>query len=130
MLKVRCRELGIARWPFRKMRKLDNMISILETQKSRTVAAASEDEKASKLETIKKTRELVLEQPNSNAHAKLGKINSKLRRKVLESSSARENSAEVSGKSDEHGSVGSGSQRSARTNDERLTNKKGSRGEM
>lgn len=87
------------------------------------------------METIKKTRELVLAQPNSNAHTRVGKINSHLRRQVLESSSTRSNSEDDggSGKSSS-GSLDASrsgskeqSQRSARTTDTTFTNKKRSR---
>lgn len=86
---------------------------------------------SSKLETIKKTRELVLAQPNSNAHTRVGKINSQLRRQVLESTSTSSISEdEGSGKSGLGSLDASGygsneqSQRSARTNDATFAKKK------
>lgn len=116
------------------MRKLDNMISFLEKKEAATRRGGKDG--ASKLETIKKTRELVLAQPNSDAHTRVGKINSQLRRQMLESSSLRSNSEdEGSGKSGSGSLEASGSgsneqsQRSARTADVMFGNKKRSRGD-
>ncbi|GBG69372.1 hypothetical protein CBR_g4065 [Chara braunii] len=76
VLKQRCREHGITRWPYRKVRKLDNMICALETNSSGCGGgnSDSEEEKRKQLETVKETRSYLLANPNSSAHLRLGKV--------------------------------------------------------
>ena len=65
MLKSRCREFGIQRWPYRKVKKLDNLIGAL---------AKDGGAGAELLVELKDCREYLLANPNSNAHNTLGKI--------------------------------------------------------
>eukprot|EP00897_Mesotaenium_endlicherianum_P000117 jgi/Mesen1/10105/ME000748S09284 len=80
VLKQRCREHGISRWPYRKVRKLDSIISALqsscqpEAPKPYCVKGTSDEERQKKLETIRETRDFLLRNPNSAAHLKLGKV--------------------------------------------------------
>lgn len=65
VLKSRCREFGIQRWPYRKVKKLDNLIGAL---------AKDGGAGAELLVELKDCREYLLANPNSNAHNTLGKI--------------------------------------------------------
>ena len=70
VLKARCRDNGITRWPYRKVRKLDNIIRALESNQK---CAGREDCKK-QLAVLKETRDVLLSNPNSTAHLKLGKL--------------------------------------------------------
>lgn len=70
VLKARCRERGITRWPYRKVRKLDNIIHALE----RNQKCALRDDFKKQLALLKETRDVLLSNPNSTAHLKLGKL--------------------------------------------------------
>eukprot|EP00899_Mesostigma_viride_P020820 jgi/Mesvir1/2873/Mv26583-RA.1 len=89
VLKQRCRENGIDRWPYRKVKKLDKLITELQStsQEPELVAceggvtprgegslAAVKDEARRRLENVRETRDFLLSNPNSSAHLKLGKI--------------------------------------------------------
>jgi len=58
------------RWPYRKVRKLDNIIRALEGNQK---CAGREDCKK-QLAVLKETRDVLLSNPNSTAHLKLGKL--------------------------------------------------------
>eukprot|EP00271_Cylindrocystis_brebissonii_P001325 TRINITY_DN11607_c1_g1_i2.p1 TRINITY_DN11607_c1_g1~~TRINITY_DN11607_c1_g1_i2.p1 ORF type:complete len:678 (-),score=155.82 TRINITY_DN11607_c1_g1_i2:1078-3111(-) len=80
VLKQRCREHGIARWPFRKVRTLDTLISNLESKPPLEVVTAAisshaAEERLRRLDSAKKTRNFLVANPNSAAHLKLGKPN-------------------------------------------------------
>jgi hypothetical protein len=68
VLKQRCREHGITRWPFRKVKKLDTIISALGGPGGETAADADR-----RLATLKRTRESLITDPNSDAHLRVGK---------------------------------------------------------
>lgn len=70
VLKARCRERGITRWPYRKVRKLDNIIHALE----RNQKCFLRDDVKKQLAILKETRDVLLSNPNSTAHLKLGKL--------------------------------------------------------
>jgi len=76
VLKSRCRELGIRRWPYRKVKKLDSMIDCLETCLSVDTNAESVAERAqkNKLTSLKEVRGMMLREPNSKAHVAFGKL--------------------------------------------------------
>lgn len=79
VLKQQCREHGIQRWPFRKVRKLDNMLHALETstppEKLRPFALTNgEDERKRKIQNVKGALCQLLVDPNSAAHLKIGKV--------------------------------------------------------
>ena len=93
VLKQRCREHGITRWPYRKVKKLDNIIHALEGPGDGGAADANR-----RLETVKKTREVLITDPNSKAHLRVGKLKA-VRRRSLGSKSG-------------YGSGGSGSDNS------------------
>lgn len=96
VLKQRCREHGITRWPYRKVKKLDNIIHALECPGDGGVADATR-----RLETVKRTREVLITDPNSKAHLRVGKLKA-VRRRSLGSKSG-------------YGSGGSGSDNSGGT---------------
>jgi len=96
VLKQRCREHGITRWPYRKVKKLDNIIHALEGPGDGGAADANR-----RLETVKKTREVLITDPNSKAHLRVGKLKA-VRRRSLGSKSG-------------YGSGGSGSDNSGGT---------------
>jgi hypothetical protein len=88
VLKQRCRDLGVTRWPYRKVKKLDTIINALEapgslfTESTQRAARATRHEDAkTRLETLKNTRELLITQPNSKAHLRIGKLEKELRRR-------------------------------------------------
>lgn len=83
VLKQRCRENGIMRWPYRKVRKLDNLISALEPMPVRVepvpvpmpqakVDPATEDIR--RLEAARETRNFLLANPNSTVHLTVGRV--------------------------------------------------------
>eukprot|EP00270_Netrium_digitus_P007841 TRINITY_DN2303_c0_g1_i6.p1 TRINITY_DN2303_c0_g1~~TRINITY_DN2303_c0_g1_i6.p1 ORF type:complete len:461 (+),score=32.82 TRINITY_DN2303_c0_g1_i6:85-1467(+) len=72
VLKQRCRELGISRWPYRKVRKLDNLISALES--SFPLQNLENSEMVKNLNAARETRNILLHDPNSTVHLKLGKV--------------------------------------------------------
>ena len=85
VLKQRCRDHGVARWPYRKVKKLDTIINALETTATTSTGDGvvkakgrrgrpSMYDQQSRLETVKRTRDLLITQPNSNAHLKVGKL--------------------------------------------------------
>jgi hypothetical protein len=41
VLKQKCREFGIVRWPFRKVKKIDMLIKQLEEEKEKVVSSSS-----------------------------------------------------------------------------------------
>ena len=45
VLKQKCREFGIVRWPFRKVKKIDMLIKQLEEEKEKVVSSSSVSEK-------------------------------------------------------------------------------------
>merc|ERR1719321_2483506 len=75
VLKARCREFGIHRWPYRKVKKLDNLISTLEGNRSGLKGEARES-KERHLRSVRETKRFLLHNPNSTAHLKLGKVKS------------------------------------------------------
>jgi hypothetical protein len=75
VLKARCREFGIHRWPYRKVKKLDNLISTLEGNRSGLKGDARES-KERQLRSVRETKRFLLHNPNSTAHLKLGKVKS------------------------------------------------------
>ena len=75
VLKARCREFGIHRWPYRKVKKLDNLISTLEGNRSGLKGEARES-KERQLRSVRETKRFLLHNPNSTAHLKLGKVKS------------------------------------------------------
>ena len=80
VLKQRCREHGITRWPYRKVKKLDTIINALG-------GAAGEDTQADatdadrRLSAVKRTRESLITDPNSDAHLRVGKLKT-IRRRI------------------------------------------------
>ncbi|GJP32032.1 hypothetical protein CLOM_g16577 [Closterium sp. NIES-68] len=79
VLKQQCREHGIQRWPFRKVRKLDNMLHALENstppERLRPFALTNgEEERKRKIDTVKGALCQLLVDPNSSAHLKIGKL--------------------------------------------------------
>mmetsp|Transcript_19058 Transcript_19058/g.36713 ORF Transcript_19058/g.36713 Transcript_19058/m.36713 type:complete len:418 (+) Transcript_19058:477-1730(+) len=99
VLKQRCREYGIKRWPYRKVRKLDNLICTLESPLATgkppavasslmvvtTPARASEAdtvpmEGVGKLAVAKETRDFLLSNPNSTVHLSVGRVKVQRRR--------------------------------------------------
>jgi hypothetical protein len=102
VLKQRCRDHGVARWPYRKVKKLDTIINALETTATTSTATttATEDgvvkakgrrgrpsmhDQQSRLETVKRTRDLLITQPNSKAHLKVGKLDKTTRKRMASS---------------------------------------------
>jgi len=67
VLKQRCRENGISRWPYRKVRKLDKLISVLEVNSDQVVSQ--------KLCMAKESLDFLRSNPNSRAHLKVGRVN-------------------------------------------------------
>ena len=113
VLKQRCRDHGVARWPYRKVKKLDTMINALETSTRTTETTETTTEtpnaggsgavkpkgrrgrpvvydQQSRLESVKRTRDLLITQPNSNAHLKVGKLDRAKRKRMESSTDARE----------------------------------------
>jgi len=91
VLKQRCRDFGVTRWPYRKVKKLDTIISALQAPPSnrsrssrQTGGNRSATAEGSRLEKMKKTRELLINQPNCKAHLRVGKLDKELRRRVAE----------------------------------------------
>ena len=102
VLKQRCRDFGVTRWPYRKVKKLDTIISALQAppsngsrSSSQTGGNRSATAEGSRLEKMKKTRELLITQPNCKAHLRVGKLDKELRRRVAEAS-RDENSSDYS----------------------------------
>ena len=112
VLKQRCREHGITRWPYRKVRKLDTIISALG-------GAAGEDARAGatdadrRLMAVKRTRESLITDPNSDAHLRVGKL--KTIRRRFSSGSGSGSGDEDSFGSDGGARAGSGSGASGQT---------------
>ena len=112
VLKQRCREHGITRWPYRKVRKLDTIISALG-------GAAGEDARAGatdadrRLMAVKRTRESLITDPNSDAHLRVGKL--KAIRRRISSGSGSGSGDEGSFGSDGGARAGSGSGASGQT---------------
>jgi hypothetical protein len=98
VLKQRCREHGITRWPYRKVKKLDTIISALggtaEDGSERLDDATDADRR---LSAVKRTRESLITDPNSDAHLRVGKLKT-IRRRL--------SSGSGSGSGDEDGSQG------------------------
>jgi len=93
VLKQRCRDFGVTRWPYRKVKKLDTIISALQAppsngsrSSSQTGGNRSAPAEGSRLEKMKKTRELLITQPNCKAHLRVGKLDKELRKRVAEAS--------------------------------------------
>lgn len=102
VLKQRCRDFGVTRWPYRKVKKLDTIISALQAppsngsrSSSQTGGNRSATAEGSRLEKMKKARELLITQPNCKAHLRVGKLDKELRRRVAEAS-RDENSSDYS----------------------------------
>ena len=112
VLKQRCREHGITRWPYRKVKKLDTIINALG-------GAAGEDTQADatdadrRLSAVKRTRESLITDPNSDAHLRVGKL--KTIRRRLSSGSGSGSGDEDSFGSDGGARAGSGSGASGQT---------------
>ena len=70
-LKSRCRQLGISRWPFRKVRKVDNVIKALVDQKA--VLKPQEAVQKCYLKNALDIRKHILSNPNSTAHLQIKK---------------------------------------------------------
>jgi len=88
VLKARCRDFGIQRWPYRKMKKLDNLISALEGEAGREGGGQSEA-RLKQLDAVRQTREYLLQHPNSTVHLNLGKIKAGKRPKSAATSARR-----------------------------------------
>lgn len=102
VLKQRCRDFGVTRWPYRKVKKLDTIISALQAPPSNRSRSSSQTDgnrsataEGSRLEKMKKTRELLINQPNCKAHLRVGKLDKELRRRVAEAA-RDENSSDYS----------------------------------
>lgn len=102
VLKQRCRDHGVARWPYRKVKKLDTIINALETTATTSTATTTSTEdgvvkakerrgrpsmydQQSRLETVKRTRDLLITQPNSKAHLKVRKLDKTTRKRMASS---------------------------------------------
>ncbi|CAI5467829.1 unnamed protein product [Closterium sp. Yama58-4] len=98
VLKQQCREHGVARWPFRKIRKLDHMLCALEGAVNRGPPGAAsssgkpaltaqqahtDHQRKRKIGAVKETLSGLLTDPNSAAHMRLGKIKYKRFRPFL-----------------------------------------------
>ena len=88
VLKARCREFGIHRWPYRKVKKLDNLISTLEGNRADLKGDARES-KERQLRSVRETKRFLLHNPNSTAHLKLGKVKSLKSKSGVRGSSRR-----------------------------------------
>mmetsp|Transcript_11542 Transcript_11542/g.19691 ORF Transcript_11542/g.19691 Transcript_11542/m.19691 type:complete len:438 (+) Transcript_11542:222-1535(+) len=88
VLKQRCRENGITRWPYRKVRKLDNCNNALDTNGSPAATSNSRDSETcsdrpksemkeeqghDKLVVTKETRDFLLSKPISTVHLAVGR---------------------------------------------------------
>jgi len=103
MLKQRCREHGVARWPYRKVKKLDTIIEALQTTSEangveptdirRGRPAACDNQ--TKLESVKRTRDLLITEPNSRVHLNIGKLDKTTRKRMASSMDTRGSSEEV-----------------------------------
>ena len=98
VLKQRCREHGITRWPYRKVKKLDTIINALGGD-----GAASADDADRRLATVKRTRESLITDPNSDAHLRVGKL--KTMRRRLSTGSGNSGSGDDEGSFGSHGAV-------------------------
>ncbi|ESQ34920.1 hypothetical protein EUTSA_v10009845mg [Eutrema salsugineum] len=63
-LKKTCRELGIQRWPHRKITSLNNLISNLEGELEKMEDQESEDKLRNALEKLKKEKKMIEDFPN------------------------------------------------------------------
>ena len=98
VLKQRCREHGITRWPYRKVKKLDTIISALGgTAEDGSERLDDETDADRRLSAVKRTRESLITDPNSDAHLRVGKLKT-IRRRL--------SSGSGSGSGDEDGSQG------------------------
>jgi len=95
VLKQRCREHGITRWPYRKVKKLDTIISALggtaEDGSERLDDATDADRR---LSAVKSTRESLITDPYSDAHLRVGKLKT-IRRRLSSGSGASGASAQT-----------------------------------
>eukprot|EP00898_Chlorokybus_atmophyticus_P001375 jgi/Chlat1/2238/Chrsp17S02558 len=97
VLKQRCRDNGIERWPYRKVRKLDKLITELQTSHEVPGMGKSPEDAKMKLDTVRETRNFLLSNPNSTAHLKLGKVKSPSSRSVKSTSSQPDHQSSHSG---------------------------------
>ena len=70
-MKSRCRQLGISRWPYRKVKKVDSVIKALVDQK--TVLRPQEAVQKCYLQNALEIRNHILSNPNSTAHLQIKK---------------------------------------------------------
>lgn len=73
VLKQVCRELGVQRWPYRKVKKIDDMVKIIETGDTKETLTG---DMRARMDRVKETRDFILQNPNSTAHKRLGKVKS------------------------------------------------------
>ena len=112
VLKQRCREHGITRWPYRKVKKLDTIISALGgTARHDGLADATDADR--RLSAVRRTRESLITDPNSDAHLRVGKL--KTIRRRFSSGSGSGSGDEDSFGSDGGARAGSGSGASGQT---------------
>lgn len=75
VLKKICRRYGIARWPYRQIRKIDKAMNDLEQSKTSSAVLASSDaaeELTSKTDTLKKLRDEIINNPEIDRSTELG----------------------------------------------------------
>jgi hypothetical protein len=80
VLKQRCREHGITRWPYRKVKKLDTIITALGGA-ARHDGLADATDADRRLSAVRRTRESLITDPNSDAHLRVGKLKA-IRRRI------------------------------------------------
>ena len=80
VLKQRCREHGITRWPYRKVKKLDTIITALGGA-ARHDGLADATDADRRLSAVRRTRESLITDPNSDAHLRVGKLKT-IRRRI------------------------------------------------
>lgn len=72
VLKQVCRELGVQRWPYRKVKKIDDMVRIIGGE----VDADMPKDLRDRIDRVQEARDCILSNPNSTAHKRLGKVKS------------------------------------------------------